>query len=140
MDHAVLINHGIAVRGQRAAQGDVRIEHAALVKVHHAQKVSAADLSARRLHFTAQQAQQRGFPETPGALPAPAEILLSFPETRCSSPARAKALQDRRGSAPRFPWPRSPESSDHGSPPRTQKTPSVEALPATQCLQGPGGS
>jgi len=57
VNHAVQINHRIAVWRQRAAQSNIRIKHAILVKIHHAQKVSAADLPAGGLHLSAQQSQ-----------------------------------------------------------------------------------
>ena len=48
MNHAVLINHRIAVRRERATQTDVGIEFAILIEVHDAQGIGPADFPARR--------------------------------------------------------------------------------------------
>ena len=60
MNHAILINHGVAFRRQRAAQADVGIELAILVEVHDAQRIGFADFSARGLNVAPQQTKQRG--------------------------------------------------------------------------------
>ncbi len=60
VNHAVLINHGIAVGRQRAAQTNVGIQHAILVEVHDPQGVRLADFAARWRNVASQQAQQRG--------------------------------------------------------------------------------
>ena len=48
VNHAVLIDHGIAVRSQRAAQSYIRIELASLIEVHDSQPVGSANFSSSR--------------------------------------------------------------------------------------------
>src|ERR1019366_4645214 len=59
VNHAILINHGIAVRSERAAQSHVRIELAILIEVDHAQRIGLVNLASGGRDFAAKQAQQR---------------------------------------------------------------------------------
>src|SRR4029077_2595356 len=59
VNHAILINHGIAVRRERAAQTDVRIKLAILIEIYNSQRIGTADFSTGRLDVSAQEAKQR---------------------------------------------------------------------------------
>jgi len=58
VDDAILINHRVAVRRERLAQGNVRIEFAVLVEVHYSQSLGTANFAGLWLDVSAQQAQQ----------------------------------------------------------------------------------
>ena len=58
MNHALLINHRIAIRRQGPAQSDVRIKLAILVEVHDSQSLRPANLARRRLDLSTKQPQQ----------------------------------------------------------------------------------
>ena len=60
MDHAVAIDHRIAVRRERSAQSQIRIDLAALVEVDDAQVFGALDLPLERRDIAAQKLEQRG--------------------------------------------------------------------------------
>ena len=58
VNNAILINHRVAVRRERPAQGNVRIKLAVLVKVHDSQTFGAAHLAGFRFDISAHQAKQ----------------------------------------------------------------------------------
>src|SRR5260370_252264 len=60
VNRAVLINHGIAVRIERATQAEVRIKNAILIEVYDPQGISFADFAARGFNVPSQEAQHRG--------------------------------------------------------------------------------
>src|SRR3984893_14591568 len=60
MNHAVLINHGIAVRRERAAQTDIRIKLTILIEIDDAQGIGRANSSACGLEVAAEQTKQSG--------------------------------------------------------------------------------
>ena len=62
MDHAILVDHRIAVRRERTPQRHVRIEHAVLIEVDDLQRVGGANLARRRRQLAREQPQQRRLP------------------------------------------------------------------------------
>src|SRR5258708_13903123 len=58
VNHVVLIDYGIAVGRERAAQTDVRIELAILIEIHDAQRIGPANFSTCGLDVAAQQSEQ----------------------------------------------------------------------------------
>ena len=67
MNHAIAINHRIAIGRERAAQSELRIEHAILIEVNDAQRIRFANRAAEGCNFAAQKAQQRGLAAAVGA-------------------------------------------------------------------------
>ncbi len=61
MDHAVLVDDGVAVGREGAAQGLIAVKLAVLLEVGDAQHVGALDGAGFRLDLAGQQPQQCGF-------------------------------------------------------------------------------
>src|SRR5208282_6414053 len=59
MNYPIAIDDGIAVRGERAAQGYIGIEGTGLVEVDYAQPIGAANLATGRSQVSLQQSEQR---------------------------------------------------------------------------------
>src|ERR1700747_1842659 len=59
MNHAILINHGVAVRRKRPAQRNFWIEFTVLVEVDDTQPLGWANLAGFRFDISTHQAKQR---------------------------------------------------------------------------------
>jgi len=98
MNNAVLIDNRIAVRREGAAQCYVRIKHAGLVKVHHAQEISAADFSPPDAGISPRNKRRSVVlplpfgPTSPRALPA-VTMKSRSAKKRCAADAVAHMLQ-----------------------------------------------